>query len=91
MSDPNEVCRICGERRGNHLPPGETHPREARGEGRYEEVSAGHIQGGGAWLDDTWVAPTYRFVPAQVVVNDAPAGEPLRPLANDTNERNGDE
>ena len=37
--DPNEVCRICGEKRSAHLPPGETHPREARGEGRYEMTS----------------------------------------------------
>lgn len=37
--DPNEVCRICGEKRSAHLPPGETHPREARGEGHYEMVS----------------------------------------------------
>jgi len=43
---------------------GETHPKEARGEGRYEMVSPGHIQGGGAWFDDTEWGPTYRFVEA---------------------------
>jgi hypothetical protein len=65
MSDPNEVCGICGEPRHAHLPPGETHPRESRGEGRYEQVSAGGIMGGGAWYEDTYYPPTYRFVPAR--------------------------
>ncbi|HTQ47470.1 MAG TPA: hypothetical protein VMI75_32160 [Polyangiaceae bacterium] len=26
MSDPNEICRICGKPRHAHLPPGETQP-----------------------------------------------------------------
>lgn len=66
MSDPNEICGICGEPRKAHLPPGETHPREARGEGRYEMVSPGFIQGGGAWNDDMDIGPSYRFVPVKV-------------------------
>lgn len=41
--------------------------REARGEGVYELVREGYIQGGGAWLDDAHIAPVYRFVPTQPV------------------------
>jgi hypothetical protein len=61
--NPNEVCSICGEPRSAHLPPGETHPREARGEGTHELVSAGYTHGGGAWYEDRYVPPVYRFVP----------------------------
>lgn len=63
MSDPK--CNICGELKSAHLATDKgphTHPREARGEGVYELVRQGHIQGGGAWLDDEYIEPVYRFV-----------------------------
>lgn len=61
------ICIICGEPKSAHVATEKgphTHPREARGEGHYEKVTEGRIQGGGAWLDDTYVDPTFRFVPA---------------------------
>lgn len=48
-----------------------THPREARGEGAYELVRAGYMHGGGAWYDDEYVNPVYRFVPVQKAGNPA--------------------
>lgn len=62
------VCVVCGEPRGAHVPTADgplTHPREARGEGRYELVSQGFILGGGVANDDEYVNPTYRFVPCE--------------------------
>jgi hypothetical protein len=66
--DRNPVCGICHEPRSTHVQTDDgdlTHPREARGEGRYELVREGHMQGGGAWEDDYYVPPVYRFVSAQ--------------------------
>jgi hypothetical protein len=66
MRDP--ICNVCGEPKSAHVATDAgplTHPREARGEGTYELVRPGYIQGGGAWLDDAHIAPTYRFVPTQ--------------------------
>lgn len=66
MPDPNEKCGVCGEPRSAHVPTDrgpETHPREARGEGYYEEVSPGHLEGGFFPGDEYEVGPTYRFVP----------------------------
>jgi len=61
------VCGVCGERKSAHVATDKgpfTHPREARGEGHYEQVSAGHLQGG-FWPGDIYeIGPSYRFVPA---------------------------
>ena len=41
MSD-DPVCNVCGDRKSAHVSTAKgpyTHPREARGEGVYEEVS----------------------------------------------------
>jgi hypothetical protein len=69
MSD-DPTCDVCGERKSAHVATDKgpfTHPREARGEGVYEQTSPGHIQGAftpGA--DDYHVGPSYRFVPSAV-------------------------
>lgn len=69
----DDVCGICGERRSDHVPTDAgplTHPREARGEGRYELVRAGYTlsgcMGGGPGAPDIDMPPVYRFVPAPV-------------------------
>ena len=61
------VCGVCGERKSAHVATDKgpfTHPREARGEGHYEEVSPAHIEAG-YWPgdDETEWPATYRFVP----------------------------
>ncbi len=63
MDDP--ICNICGEPKSKHVATAAgpfTHPREARGEGHYEEVSPGHIEGGFWPGEEHHVGPTYRFV-----------------------------
>lgn len=68
MTDANEICGVCGEPRHAHVTTAagpETHPREARGEGRYALVREGYIHGGGAWEDDTYMPPVYRFIPTK--------------------------
>ena len=69
MSD-DPTCIACGEPRSAHVPTPAgplTHPREARGEGRYELVSPGFILSGcmgqGPGAPDEYVDATYRFVP----------------------------
>lgn len=64
----DSTCNICGEPKSAHVATDKgpfTHPREARGEGTYEQVSPGHIQGGFFPGEEYEVGPTYRFVPAQ--------------------------
>lgn len=42
--DPNELCKVCGEARGLHIPTAKgplTHPREAREEGVYVRTGNG--------------------------------------------------
>lgn len=75
--DDDPKCEICGELRSAHVatPAGPlTHPREARGEGRYELVRAGYTlsgcMGGGPGAPDIDMPPVYRFVPT--VSADAP-------------------
>lgn len=66
-NDP--VCDVCGERKSAHVATERgpfTHPREARGEGHYETVRDGHFEGTFfPGFDDTYVKPTYRFVPTK--------------------------
>ena len=66
MADPNELCRVCGEPRSAHVATaaGElTHPREARGEGKYRLVASGTI--GAYWPgDDDLPWERYEFVPS---------------------------
>lgn len=69
MTD-DPICGICGERRSAHVPTETgplTHPREARGEGTYVQVSPGWTMSGamGAFPhnDDIEMPPTYKFVP----------------------------
>lgn len=60
------LCGICGEPRGAHVPTEDgplTHPREARGEGRYVLIHPAYTSGGGAWHDDEEIPATYRFEP----------------------------
>jgi hypothetical protein len=69
MSD-DPTCNICSEPKSAHVATEKgdfTHPREARGEGHYEQASPGYIRGGGPWLDDEEVGPSYRFVPSDIV------------------------
>jgi hypothetical protein len=69
VSDSNEACRICGEKRLAHVGPGEMHPREARSEGVYKLVAAG-THGFGVWCSicrgpcDGHGWERYEFVPA---------------------------
>jgi len=66
MHDP--ICDVCGEPKSAHLATDKgpfTHPKEARGEGHYEQVSPGHLQGGFMPGDEYEVRATYRFVKAQ--------------------------
>lgn len=65
MSD-DRICDVCGEPKSAHVATEAgplTHPREARGEGRYELVRAGYWMAG-SWPgdEDVPVAPFYRFV-----------------------------
>jgi hypothetical protein len=66
MSD-DPKCNVCGEPKSAHVSTAQgpyTHPREARGEGTYEQVSPGGTQG--AYLpggDDYEIPPTYKFAP----------------------------
>lgn len=62
------VCVVCGEPCSAHVWTTDgpfTHPKVARGEGRYELVSPGFILGGGVANNDEYVDPTYRFVPCE--------------------------
>jgi hypothetical protein len=66
MEDP--TCEICGEPRSAHVPTERgplTHPREARGEGIYEQVYAGYTMGLGPGEDDIDVSPAWRFKPRE--------------------------
>ena len=57
------ICGICHEPLSAHVATEKgphTHPREARGEGRYEDRS--HWFGRGPWYDDEYVQK-YVFVP----------------------------
>lgn len=63
-----EICNICGEPKSAHVKTDKgplTHPREARGEGEYVQVSPGHIEGG-FWPDDDeiHVPAAWMFVPS---------------------------
>lgn len=61
-------CAICGEPREAHVATADgplTHPREARGEGRYVLVRPAYTQGNGPWADDEEVPAVYKFEPAQ--------------------------
>lgn len=73
-SDP--ICTTCHEPKSAHVKTDKgpyTHPREARGEGTFVQVSAGGTLGRLSPADDDWhIPPTYRFVPATNIV-----GEPL--------------
>lgn len=77
MSNMNEICIICGERRGDHVRTAEgpeTHPREARGEGVYRVKSGsfgtrGHGLdcdecGGPCSMDHPFDTRVWEFVPA---------------------------
>lgn len=64
----DELCSICGEPRSAHVATEAgplTHPREARGEGRYVQVAPGYTMGMGVLTDDIDVAPRYEFVPSE--------------------------
>lgn len=64
MEDP--VCDVCGERKSAHVATDQgphTHPREASGEGHYEQISPGGIHGGFFPGEEYEVPPRYRFVP----------------------------
>jgi hypothetical protein len=67
VTDP--ICGICGELRSAHVSTTKgplTHPREARGEGVFVQVSAGYTLSGamgGGRGDDIDVSPTYLFEP----------------------------
>ena len=73
MTNPDERCSVCGEPRHAHVATDlgpETHPREARGEGTYELVRPGHIQGGFFPGEEYEVGPTYKFVPKPQTLDD---------------------
>lgn len=62
-----EVCSVCGEPRSAHVPTDAgplTHPREARGEGRYVLVRAGYEWGGFMPGEGGFSPPVWRFEPA---------------------------
>lgn len=64
----DEICNICGEPKSAHVPTDKgplTHPREARGEGEYVQVSPGHIEGS-FWpdQDETHTPAAWMFVPS---------------------------
>ena len=67
MSQDDPICNVCGEPKSAHVPTEAgplTHPREARGEGHYEQVSAAHLVAGSWPGDDDWEMPArYKFVP----------------------------
>lgn len=57
------VCNICGEPKSAHVATAKgpfTHPREARGEGVYENRS--FVMGCGPWHDDEYIV-RWVFVP----------------------------
>lgn len=63
----DEICNICGEPRSAHVKTDKgplTHPREARGEGEYVQVSPAHIEGR-FWPDEDeiHVPAAWAFVP----------------------------
>ena len=61
-NDP--VCEVCGELRSVHVSTDEgplTHPREARGEGRYVKVRERYTRGMGPAEDDIEIPPEYKF------------------------------
>jgi hypothetical protein len=65
-NDP--ICSICGETKSAHLPTQNgplTHPREARGEGKYVLVREGYTLGRGPALNDIEIEPLYRFEPIE--------------------------
>lgn len=67
MSD-DPVCTICGERKSLHVKTDKgpfTHPREARGEGTYVQVSPPHLQGGFMPGEDYEMPAVWKFVPAE--------------------------
>jgi len=59
-------CAICGEPRSAHVATEKgplTHPREARGEGTYEQVRPAHCYGG-FWPGEVYeVSAVWKFVP----------------------------
>lgn len=72
MADPNEICRVCHEKRSAHVKTekGEfTHPREARGEGYYKLAAAGTYGGGLEHDDQYW--ERYEFVDTRKEQNTA--------------------
>jgi len=63
------ICVVCREPRSVHVPTEDgplTCSRVARKEGRFVLVSPRFILGGGAWHDDEYVDPVYRFEPYAV-------------------------
>lgn len=71
MSDP--ICGICNEPRSKHVATEDgpyTHPREARGEGRYVLDRPGYTTAGRFPSDDDIeMPPTYKFVSAVKLEN----------------------
>ena len=66
MKQDDTICSICNEPKSAHVATEKgqyTHPREARGEGEYVEVSPGHIQAGFMPGDEYEVGPRYEFRP----------------------------
>lgn len=71
MANDDPICGICDEPRSAHVATDIgplTHPREARGEGRYVLIRAGYTMsgamGGFPGGDDIDMPPVYRFEPA---------------------------
>jgi hypothetical protein len=62
------ICGVCGEPRSAHVETTDgplSHPREARGEGRYELARPEHWTSGNAYAgewDDVRMPAVYRFV-----------------------------
>lgn len=66
VTENDQICTICAEPLSAHvetlLGP-HTHPREARGEGRYIKISDGFISGRGYDGEDVWIEARWRFEP----------------------------
>ena len=72
MITDDTKCKICGDRRGDHIPTEDgplTCPRTARKEGVFVMVSTGGWRGMGPAGDDVYTEPTYKFVPNERAVD----------------------